>query len=194
MNGRCQLCGRKTEELYSVPVGDSFIQVCSICYAKKKPDKKLESGVVLIHPLLVLRHSPLSAFIARIHSKEAVLPLGISISKEEKPGEIDWNVLVGAEPIDDLKAKGVPYVLVAKFAEDQGAVTAREVANYLTELAKNPELEPYLERFKDVNPDYARKILDELAEMGIVKKEAKKGERGANIYDYFSAERSWRKE
>ena len=200
----CQLCGRKIDGTpKKLPMGDSFLNVCDFCYSKhsRAHAVSMELKIQIVHPLLLLRHSPLAILTMRSITKEAVLPLGIVVEREEKKeGEgvglegINWEVLVGAEPIDELKEKGVHYVLTAKFAEDQGAVTAREVAEYLAQLANTPELEKYLERFRFVNIDYARKILDDLANMGIVKKEAKKGERGANIYDYFGTEKSWRKE
>jgi len=200
--GICQICGKKLHfKPKKIPVGDSFIKVCDVCYRKhyKNQFEHEASKVKPIHPLLVLKHSPLAVLTMRSITKEALLPLGIIIEKEETATGagiegLSWDVLVGGEPIDELKEKGVHYVLVAKFAEDQGAVTAREVAEYLAQLANTPELEKYLERFKFVNVDYARKILDDLAKMGIVKKETKKGEHGSNIYDYFGTEKSWRKE
>jgi len=55
------------------------------------------------------------------------------------------------------------------------------------------ELEPHLDRFKNINEDAAREVLNELTEMGILVKEARKGARGANIYR-ISEEKSWYKE
>ncbi|RLI74338.1 hypothetical protein DRO97_06025, partial [Archaeoglobales archaeon] len=199
--GVCPVCG-EIKELYTVASGETVLKICKKCYQQyhqiETPEYTIEKGVIFLFPELIMNHSPLTTLIIRAPAKEAFLPLGISIKKGEgekergevevvRKEEIDWNVLVGSEPIEDVKAKGLAHVLAAKFAEDNAVVTAKELANYLAEMARNPELEGYLDRFAEVNEDAARKVLNELAEMGIVKKEAKKGERGANIYDYFAA-------
>jgi len=194
----CQHCGKKTDELRNVIIKGVPYAVCETCYEKLQPmEVKIERSWVMVYPELAFMRSPLAAMIGRIHAKDALIPLGISIKREETEGareEIDWNVLVGGEPIDELKKRGVAYVLAAKFAEDNAVVTARELARYLSEMANHPELEPYLHKFKEENEELARSILNDLADMGIVRKEARKGERGANIYDYLGGERSWRKE
>lgn len=202
----CQLCGRKMGgKPYLLKKGNAIIPVCSFCYEENRSiAETIEQEVEHLYPELNTRHSPLSTLILRgIGFREAILPLGISVRKgetEEKGAEavrfeeIDWDVLVGSEPIDELKGKGIAHVLAAKFAEESGVVTTKELARYLAEMAQNPELEPFLERFKNINEDAAREILNDLAELNVVKKEARKGARGANIYDYLSAERSWRKE
>jgi len=202
----CQHCGRQTDDLRPASVSGTIIMLCDRCYDKlQPPEHKMEKSVMFLFPELVMIHSPLASFIMRAPAKEAILPLGISVKKEQgekeegevqmvSKEEIDWDILVGSEPVDELKGKGIAHVLAAKFAEDNAVVTAKELANYLAEMARNPELEEYLMKFKDVNEDAARHVLNELAEMGIVKKEAGKGKRGANLYDYFAAERSWRKE
>lgn len=208
---RCQNCGKDTAQIRYVQVGGTVLTVCPDCF------KEYERGmfgagagqvIELLYPELNARHSPLSTMIVRgLGFRESLLPLGISLKKKEgepekaeeegapiRKEEIDWDVLVGSEPIDELKGRSLAHVLAAKFAEDNGVVTSKELARYLFEMAQNPELEPYLERFKNINEDAAREILNDLATMNIVKKEARKGAKGANIYDYLAAERSWRKE
>lgn len=211
---KCHICGSDAAKGYTVRDGDAIIWLCPKCYEKYVSSLPtgglLDYGVELLYPELNARHSPLSTMIMRsVSFREAMLPLGITIKRKEsekaeaekveegapvRKEEIGWDILVGAEPIDELKAKGIAHVLAAKFAEDNGVVTSKDLARFLADMAQNPELEPYLERFKTINEDAAREILNDLADMGIVKKEFRKGAKGANIYDYLSAERSWRKD
>lgn len=166
---------------------------------KGKLPRKIDRDSLLetIHPQLIFERDPLTSFIQAVEGfREAYLPLPITYRRieeatpkevSEKKGEskeIDWNTLVGAEPIDELK-HDIDLVLAAELAEREGAVTTSMLAKYLNQ-------HPYSQR-KDYNEDRARALLDKLAELKIVKKKSRAGKRGQNIYDYYEGERSWRK-
>jgi len=205
----CQVCGKPIvgKEFYIKRQG-MMLSVCPTCYNKYRAvSDVVEEEYEMLYPELVAVHSPLSMLTIRgIGFREAYIPLGITIKKGEREieaseaerpiryEEIDWVVLAGAEPIDELKDRGVAHVLAASYAASQGQVTAKDVAHYLSEKVRSmPELEQHLDRFKNINEDAAREVLNELTEMGILVKEARKGARGANIYR-ISEEKSWYKE
>ena len=150
------------------------------------------SEPVLI-PVLIWQRSPLAHFITRTDgTREAFIPLGLSSggtteSSPEIEKEVDWNTLVGAEPIDELKTNK-DMVLAAEFVEREGETTAKRLAKYLSS-------HPYSSMYgKSPDDDKARDLLDKLTELGIVKKKRRAGRRGANIYSYLEGSRSWQKE
>jgi len=161
-------------------------RVKEIALAKK--EKKI------YHPLLITK-SPIGMLVMFTDgAREVRIPMTITrevktvgehvTEESEVVKEIDWNTLVGAEPIDDIR-HDVDLVLTAEFAERMGEVTAKEVSNYLAE-------HPY-STFERPDDDKARHLLDKLAEIGIVKKYSRKGRKGANIYNYLEGGASWRK-
>ena len=141
-----------------------------------------------IHTLCIFTKDPLASFIVAVDGfRDAYLPFtySVKVEKEEGKEEYDWVALVGAEPIDELK-HDKDLVLAAAYAEQMGRVTAKELAKYLS-------MHPESSMYQQPNEDRARKLLDKLADLGIVKKESRAGKRGANVYDYNATERSWRK-
>jgi hypothetical protein len=200
----CHLCGKKIEgKVYRGSIKGVIMPLCEECWERSQltgiDESDVYSGIIHIYPELIASHSPLSVISMRTAGfREAVLPIITHVTKEGevkeeapvKVEEINWDMLVGDEPSEELKKKGLAHVIAAKFAEDEGITTAKSLAKYLWEMAQVPELERYLHKFKNINEDAAREILNELANMGIVKKE-KKGK--TNIYDYFSGEKSWRR-
>jgi len=200
----CQKCGKnRVEKTVSSAYG--LLKLCKECDEREHIEKTI-AEVVPLFPELRMAHSPLSVFVLGCGGfREAALPLTTPIKKETvaaevavtgEEGIIDWNVLVGAEPREELKNKGLDHVLAAEYAERMNRVTVREIDSYLQEMAKNPDLETHLSAFKTSNEDRAREILNYLADLRIVKKERKAGERGANVYEYWTDDspESWKKE
>jgi len=163
----------------------------------KKLDK--DSWLDVFHPLLLFEKDPATIFIQVVEgTRESYLPLTYTVTKTTTSGveeekteeksetqeEIDWQALVGSEPIDELK-HDIDLVLSAELAEREGVVTSTMLAKYLNE-------HPFSKR-KDYNEDKARALLEKLAQLGIVKKKPRAGKRGQNIYVYYEGERSWRK-
>ena len=178
--------------------GKPVCKVHAALFKGKLKGKKLDkdSWLDVFHPLLLFERDPLTLFIHSVEgTRESYLPLVYSIKKEgeteeskseeqQTSEEIDWQALVGAEPIDELK-HDIDLVLAAELAEREGIVTSTMLAKYLNE-------HPFSQR-KDYNEDKARMLLDKLAAMKIVKKKSRAGKRGQNIYVYHEGEKSWRK-
>lgn len=201
----CFHCGKKTDNLTVITYEGAPYYVCEDCREKlQPPEVRVSKMWTPIYPELIFRGSPLRSLVVRVFTRDAITPFGISLTKEEKSEgeegeggitEIDWGVLTGGyEPVDELSKKSLAHILASKFAEENGVITAKDLAKYLSEMVSiHPELEEYLMRFKEENEDAARHVLNELSDMGFLIKEARKGERGANVY-YYNYDKSWRKD
>lgn len=143
------------------------------------------------HPFLKNKDSVLITSIQAVDGIRATsIPIPPKKKEESEEGEeggeeVDWITIVGAEPIDDIveHSNGKDLALSAEYASSHAEIIAPDLAKYLHEHNEGS--------FDRENRKKAKKYLDGLAGMGVVKKTNRRGENNAVVYSYLEGDTEW---